>query len=29
MPSEEEINIARERIALRISQKPNWYRKTK
>ena len=27
-PSEEEMDIARARIALRISQKPNWYRKT-
>jgi len=27
-PSEEEMNIARARITLRISQKPNWYRKT-
>ena len=25
-PSERDKNIVRERIALRISQKPNWYR---
>lgn len=28
MPSEKEMNIARERIELRINEKPNWYRKT-
>lgn len=28
-PSDSELNIARERISLRVSQKPNWYRKTK
>ena len=26
-PTEDEMNIARERIKLRISQKPGWYRK--
>lgn len=28
IPSERDKNIVRDRIALRISQKPNWYRKT-
>lgn len=28
-PTEEEMDIARERINLRISEKPSWYRKTK
>lgn len=28
-PSEDDKNIVRERIALRVSQRPNWYRRTK
>jgi len=29
IPTKSEMNIARERINLRVSQKPNWYRKTR